>query len=131
MAYSIHKAKNAQEIKEREYGIADQMIKFTKFTSCLGIVAINNEGKLIGIHLSVVDENGDAFSPTVVPLVTSLVRSDPRKVVFVGHNYLWEENLPVAYNELKNALQPSDTTDGEDGTYQAVIENGEIIVNRI
>ena len=49
-------AKNKDAIAECEYATASRNLQFTRFTSCIGVVAKTQEGgNIIGIHLVMVD----------------------------------------------------------------------------
>ena len=71
MPYTITETTNPLKIEERECASGPE-IKFTKFTSCIGVIA-KKGGTLTAVHLSVVDQYGTVFSAEDVDTVFNLV----------------------------------------------------------
>lgn len=125
MPYTLTQAANVQAIAECEYGTA-QSIMFTKFTSCLGILAkVQGQDQVIGIHLVLVDSNSNTFGAGDVATVTGVLAGqnyDPATVIIIGKISFWEASAGPAYNALVTALQPTATYQFADGTYGAQID---------
>jgi hypothetical protein len=135
MTYTLDLAKDEMAIGEREYGIG-QEVKFTTFTSCIGILALTNESQIIAIHLALMDED-DWFSSTDIPTIQAVLNDHSNhgeyEIQLVGQISFWESPLngPLseAYTALVAALNPSKFVSHErDGTYGAKISGGEITV---
>jgi hypothetical protein len=107
MAYVIQRAENPLDIQERFYGLDPERIAFGGFTSCIGIVAIRQDNQLIGIHLVLVDPDGNVFGAddADVKTVVDLVQENPRQVVIVGEKDCWDNPsagpAKPAYEELR------------------------------
>lgn len=124
MPYTLQPAGNVMAIAECEYGTA-QSIMFTRFTSCIGILAkVQNQDRVIGIHLVLVDNNSNTFGAGDVPTVTGVLAGqnyDPATVMIIGRISYWQESANAAYTALTNALHPVETYQLGDGVYGADI----------
>jgi hypothetical protein len=92
------------EIKENEWAISNKL-KFSKFTSCIGVVGYNKKsnGVLFGIHL--VQATDDFFNDDDAKKVAELVANHCEKgnVKLFGCLVAWEQNS--AYDKLKELLK--------------------------
>lgn len=132
MPYSISVAKSASSIKEQEYASA-KVITFTKFTSCIGVIAMKG-GTLTAVHLVMVDPSGNKFDTTAAESVIGVLPKDPDAVTIFGCINLWQnpanqvlaafQKLTGAYGALKKYQQ---YTFGE-GTYGAKVDGDDIEV---
>ncbi|AUB37513.1 hypothetical protein COO91_03458 [Nostoc flagelliforme CCNUN1] len=120
MVFTFPKTENYREIKEREHGINPDVIGFTAFTSCLGIVAILPDNNLIGIHMAILNEQDEVFGadPQDIPNVLNLVK-DNRKVIIVGIEDCWGGELEETYTKLKEGLGNPPVILTEDGVFHA------------
>lgn len=125
MPYALILAGNPMAIAECEYGAAGA-IKFTPFTSCIGVLAkVQGQNQVIGVHLVMVDAADNTFTAADVPLVTQALTAlnyDPTTVLIIGQIAYWENSAAAAYNALVVALNPADTYQLADGTYGATID---------
>lgn len=129
MAYKFSKAGNPMAIAEQEYGI-DKEIKFTKFTSCIGVIAKRND-TLYAVHLVMVGKEDDPFNETAAVDVVGLFPKLPEKVTIVGCIDDWKNNVGKAYLKLISAiksLEKYETLGKNDGTYGAKIVGDKIVV---
>lgn len=71
--YSITETPHLTAIAECQYAVGDKL-KFTKFTSCLGLFCkIKGSTKLVGIHLVLFDENDVPFTEADVAKVKTIL----------------------------------------------------------
>ncbi|QNH21795.1 hypothetical protein HEP73_02723 [Xanthomonas sp. GW] len=118
MPYQFEQASSPQQIAERQFASVSleagpttgTLLQFTPFTSCIG-VAVNNNGILIGVHLSLFGADGTPFSAESVDEVMRLTGKDQQPgapcIVF-GQTAYWENSLPAAYQLLLQQLQPNE-----------------------
>ena len=129
MPYVLNPAANAMAIGECEWGTAGT-IQFTKFTSCVGVLAkVVGANNVIGIHLVMVDGNGNTFSAADVALVTNVLTAqnyDNTTCMIIGQIAYWTESNNAAYTALFNALNNPATYQFGDGVYGATIAGGAI-----
>ncbi len=128
MPFALAQAPNVLAIAEDKYGTGRE-IKFTKFTSCLGVIAMLDGTQGIGIHLVMVNDSDEPFKADDVKVVKQLLTDqtyDPKQVVLIGAISAWKKSSPDAYAALIAALKPSDTFPLADGIYGAKFEDGEI-----
>lgn len=130
MPYSLSPARNAMAIAECEFSAA-QTIQFTPFSSCIGVLArVQNQLHVVGIHLVLVDAQGNHFSANDVQTVVQTLTAanyDLNNVLIIGQIAYWEKSAPAAYQALVQALAPRDTYPLSDGIYGATVDqNGDI-----
>ncbi|MEH6418240.1 hypothetical protein, partial [Pseudomonas sp. CGJS7] len=134
MPYTIVQTNNPLAIAECQWASANAVpvqqgqiqptVKFTTFTSCIGIIGASANGaQAIGIHLVMVDGNDNAFTVADVPTVTALMAGFGQNVCIVGQVALWEDNVPAAYTALAQALGNPPTFDRGDGRYAGGFNN--------
>lgn len=139
MPYPLNPANQPLAIEEYEYGsnaavpmLNGQVVptvKFTTFTSCIGIIAASDNGaEAIGIHLVMLDPDGVPFSAADVPAVVALLAGFPQNVCITGQIGMWEDNIPGAYAALAQALGNPPTFDRGDGRYAAGFNNVGVLV---
>ena len=125
MPYTLKEAPNAKSIAEREFYSASVPgpLQFTKFTSCIGVVGIS-AGKLIGIHLSILDEQGKPMPKTAAMKVVGLL-DYPSACVIFGLLDLWanpENHVDQVYKYLVEALPHAQRLQLKDGIYSAHVD---------
>lgn len=129
MPYVLAQAANNMAIAECEWGNAGT-IQFTRFTSCVGVLAkVAGADNVIGIHLVMVDANGNTFGAADVPLVTQVLTAqgyDNTTCMIIGQIAYWTQSNNAAYTALVNALNNPDTFQLDDGVYGATITEGAI-----
>jgi hypothetical protein len=129
MPYVLAQAANNMAIAECEWGNAGT-IQFTRFTSCLGVLAkVAGANNVIGIHLVMVDGNGNTFSAADVPTVTAVLAAqgyDNTTCMIIGQIAYWTRSNGAAYTALLNALNNPQTYQFGDGVYGATIAAGAI-----
>ncbi|MFK3648465.1 hypothetical protein ACI2IY_08480 [Lysobacter enzymogenes] len=142
MPYAIEFSNTPLAIPERCWGSADNVppqgddtqstIQFTPFTSCIGVCARNDAGsRIIGIHLSVADDQGNVFAVNDVPTVAQILASwgyNPASVFVIGQIAVWQESVPQAYQALLATLGNPPVYSYGDGQYGAGLDtNGALV----
>jgi hypothetical protein len=95
-------------IAERSYEVAPT-IQFTKFTSCIGVLAkVQGQPQVIGIHLALYDDDpeGHLISVEDVPQVNTVLTNmhyDPTTVRIIGMTDVWNSSVPEVYAALVTA----------------------------
>jgi hypothetical protein len=144
MPYTIKETTNASKIEERECA-SDSEIKFSNFTSCIGVIARKGD-KLTGVHLSVYDDQGNIFGEDAqdVDRVLKLVLPKPPQkadaVTVFGCIDFWRnsesDKVRAAFGKLTGTLKDKVGKDVElyhqsnkkDGEYGAKIGGTGIII---
>lgn len=125
MAYNFAQAANRLAIAEQQYaGGAD--IRFTRFTSCIGLVARNNNN-LTAVHLVMFSSDDSQFDNNAAQAAVNLLGAY-QEVVVVGQTGMWNAQIP-AYQHLIGLLHNPHIVDRNDGVYGADIHNGTIRIN--
>lgn len=129
MPYTLTQAADNMAIAECQWGCAGTL-QFTKFTSCIGVLAkVAGADRVIGIHLVMVDANGNTFSAGDVDLVTTVLTDqgyDNTTCTIIGQITYWTQSNNAAYTALFNALNNPATYQLADGVYGATISGGAI-----
>ncbi|QWP77730.1 hypothetical protein J5226_04765 [Lysobacter sp. K5869] len=142
MPYTIEFCNTPLTIPERRWGQADNVppldgdtqstVQFTAFSSCIGICARNENGaRVIGIHLSVTDDQGNVFAVNDVPTVSEILQTwgyDPLTVFVIGQAQVWQESVPQAYAALLASLGQPQVYSYGDGTYGAGLNPANVLV---
>ena len=112
-------------------GDTQPTVQFTAFTSCIGICARDNTGaQVIGIHLSVRDQDGALFAAGDVATVTAILQNwnyDIDTVIVLGQISVWQASVPVAYQALLDALGDPPTYPFADGQYGAGLNQDNVL----
>lgn len=120
MPYTLTETDDPNAIAECQYGQASAVM-FTKFTSCIGILAkVTGAQEVIGIHLVMVDAEGNTFGEADVPQVINVLSGrnyDPADVLIIGQISAWERSAAAAYQKLIETLPPRDKFPLGDGVY--------------
>jgi hypothetical protein len=132
MAFVFTPAASNQDIKENEYGTGKD-IKFSNFSSCIGIVALTApHDSCIGLHVVMINAADEYFSAADVPSVVNVFQTlnyDAHSVQIVGFIETWEDVIGPAYQALVQALNPvSQQGNEKEGGYDAKVENGALVV---
>lgn len=111
-------ANNTMSIAEQEYGTSGE-IRFTTFTSCIGLIAKN--GPIVtGIHLVLFDRSGNPFN-AVDEVVMRL--GGYQRVVVIGHtDDIWSQ-IP-SYHDLIGRLHTPVIIQTDDGIYGGKVQGG-------
>lgn len=75
---------------------------------------------MIGIHLVMVDAEGNTFGEADVPQVINVLSGrnyDPADVLIIGQISAWERSAAAAYQKLIETLPPRDKFPLGDGVY--------------
>ncbi|MEI2457339.1 hypothetical protein ABU614_05865 [Lysobacter firmicutimachus] len=101
-------------------------VRFTPFTSCIGILASSGEGEdtqIVGIHLSLMDTNDNWFDNGAVAQVMAVLQNYPDNRWIVGQTTIWEDTPTVsaAYQNLVNQIGEADYLSGDDGIYSGAL----------
>ncbi|TXH77739.1 MAG: hypothetical protein E6Q88_00500 [Lysobacteraceae bacterium] len=124
MPYTLRHTDTPMRIAEREWAMADR-ISFTKFTSCVGVLALSDDNQIIAIHLSLQDEEGNPFTAADVNQVMLVLRDHnyaPDSVRVIGQISVWTVSAADAWNALAIALDPMSPFPLGDGTYGAMVD---------
>ena len=136
MPYELIKGTDPRNIREQEYA-SSPTIKFTAFTSCIGVIA-KKGGTLTGVHLVMVDRNDKYFGADArdVPSVISKLPASADKITIFGWLEDWRnspnQTVKNAFAQLTGTLKANNVglyhqSMREDGTYGAEIgKAGEI-----
>ena len=132
MPYIIKETSSPLKIEERECASGPK-IKFTTFTSCIGVIAKKGE-KLTAVHLSIYAEDGSIFEANDVPKVIDCLPDKPDTITLFGCLNVWQNPangmVQAAFEKLASQLMPLakyQQYPREDGTYGAEIDDaGEI-----
>lgn len=103
MAYTLKKADSPVAIKEREYAVGN-LIKFSKFTSCIGIIALVQPQGMIGIHLVLQDDGDAPISEAVVHAVKSELETWKylrTSMIILGQISVWKKSAPKILDDLR------------------------------
>lgn len=142
MPYTIEFCNTPLTIPERRWGQADNVppvdgdtqstVQFTAFSSCIGICARNENGaRVIGLHLSVTDDQGNVFAVNDVPQVSEILQTwgyDPNTAFVIGQTEVWQESIPQAYQALLTSLGSPQAYSYGDGTYGAGLNPANVLV---
>ena len=136
MVYALNEG-DPLKIAEQEYASGSKL-KFTAFTSCIGVIAKKGE-MLTGIHLVAIGDGG-VFMPTDVNRVHKLLPTPADRITVFGFINDWRngrngEELKIATLKLTGELKLNVAHGGVehyyelqegDATYSAEIVGGEI-----
>jgi hypothetical protein len=123
MPYSFKCTQNATAIEEQKYAIG-QEVRFTKFTSCLGVIA-QQGSSLIGVHLVIVSDEGEVFNDTVTDVLADLLKSYEVKTV-IGKTDFWQGSISDAYSYLLRRLGNPPRVSVDDGVYGGKLNEGKL-----
>jgi hypothetical protein len=115
MAYTFSKAANPMAIAEQEYSIEHQEIRFTKFTSCIGLIP-RRGNQVGGVHLVIMSKDDSPFDTDAADRAVRLIEPYDR-VVVIGETDFWEDNVGPAYRHLLSLLQHNTVISVGDGVY--------------
>jgi hypothetical protein len=120
--YKLSAAADPMAIKEQEYG-SGKSIRFTTFTSCIGIIGKKGDGTLVGIHLVRFSLEGEPFDKEDVPTVKAAL-GGASDITIIGQTDFWEEDLLGAFGgSVKGGT--------DDGSFGATLDGtGKIVVKK-
>lgn len=129
--YPVSKAADPKAVEECQYGIG-QEVKFTKFTSCLGVFCkINGKSNVIGVHLVLVDGNDVQFKLEDVPKIEKLLEENDAELDtgwVVGCLDKWPGDIKNAFYKMFEDCDGARILDKGDGFYSAKIKNNVVEV---
>lgn len=142
MPYTIEFSNTPLAIPERTWAQAENVppvdgdtqptVQFTAFSSCIGICARNETGsRVIGIHLSVADDQGNVFAVNNVPQVSEILQSwgyAPGSVFVIGQVAVWEQSAQQAYQALLATLGQPQVYSYGDGQYGGGLNLATVLV---
>lgn len=128
MPYTFTQTTDAMGIKEQEYATAKE-VKFTKFTSCVGI--ISRKGTMLtGVHLVMVAKDSSSFDEAAALKIAPLLGSSPDEIYIFGGTESWKAakgGVGQGFAKLLSALSGAKVYNWGDGTFGAKIgEDGKI-----
>ncbi|EEA96836.1 hypothetical protein [Pseudovibrio sp. JE062] len=131
MPYQLTPAADPMAIAERQYGTKKTEVRFTAFTSCIGIVSRTGD-EVTGVHLSIKNENGELFDAAAIPQVMAALGANYTEVFIIGSIDIWQNpdnGVADAYAELERQVrdgvneQDFNTYPLGNGTYGGEIED--------
>lgn len=129
--YSLTETTNLTAIAECQYAIGDKL-KFTKFTSCLGLFCkIKDSTKLIGIHLVLFDENDVPFTLADVATVRTVLENWDAELEtgwVVGCLDFWSSEIKSAFLEIFGDIDRERILNSDSGFYSAEVANQAVVV---
>ena len=129
--YPVTKAANQKAVAECEYGVGAE-VKFTKFTSCLGVFCkIKNTSKVIGVHLVLVDGKGVEFKAKDVPSIKKILEDNGAELDtgwVVGCLDKWSGNIKTEFYKMFEDDTGSRIMDKGDGVYSALVKDSAVKV---
>lgn len=102
MCYTLKKATNNFAIAEQEYICEQNRIGFTKFDSCIGVVALTHNNTLSAVHLVFWDKNDQSVDDQSEMIVNQLkgILKNSKKVFVIGCIDIWRGNSKFFYPQL-------------------------------
>lgn len=123
MPYTLSLARSADSIEERKYANGARL-KFTTFNSCIGVVGVSS-GELVGVHLSLVDDTGNAFDNTAADAVALVMTGCTRIVIFGQVDFWGDCDITPAFDYLRGLLNhPREDDYAGEGRFQATLSGG-------
>lgn len=114
MPYTLQPAQNVMKIEEQQFG-SGQEIRFTKFTSCIGVIA--REGnKVTGVHLVIISKDDTPFNNDAAQLTINTL-GKYTQVVVIGQIDFWKGSVGEAYDALIKGLKKPIIISTDDGIY--------------
>lgn len=109
-----------------EGGDVVDTVRFTQFTSCIGILASSGEGEdtqVVGIHLSLMDANDNWFDIGAAQQVMAVLANYPDNRWIVGQTTIWEDTdtVSAAYQYLVDQIGEANYLSADDGYYSGAI----------
>ena len=123
MSYNFTQAGNVMNIEEQQYGSAGE-IRFSKFTSCIGLIA-RNGNNVTGVHLVMVSSDDTYFDNAAADAAIRLL-GNYQQVVVIGYTATWAANLLDPYQHLIAGLRKPVIIENEkdNGKYGGRVKNG-------
>lgn len=116
MPYNFNNAENAMIINEMECGTGE-IIQFTPFTSCLGVVG-RYGSTVTGIHLVAVDAQGTLFNDEMATAVKDKLTGCD-EWIFMGFVDSWLSDYPTQMAIIQSLPNQKNSVNGDDGVYGA------------
>lgn len=129
MAYTITFQKDPLKIGEREKGESNNEVRFTKFTSCIGILSLSNN-LLQGIHLVLTNDSNQILTVEDANQILTHVPNNCTQIKLIGQISVWETSAPGPLETIQQGLKGK-TNDYDEyplanGTYGGKIDGNEI-----
>lgn len=101
--YPVTQTTDLLAIPECKYAVGAQL-KFTKFTSCLGLFCkVNGKDEVIGIHLVLIDGSGHAFTAEDISSIRNILTNHNAQLEtgwVVGCLDFWQEDILNEFSQL-------------------------------
>lgn len=101
--YPVTQTNDLLAIAECKYAVGAKL-KFTKFTSCLGLFCkVSGKDEVIGIHLVLIDGNDHAFTAKDIPSIKDILTENNAQLDtgwVVGCLDFWEEGIVNEFCKL-------------------------------
>lgn len=119
MPYVFEQAANDQAVAEYEYANVAEL-KFTAFTSCIGIGYKSGQNSVFGLHLVIKDEEGNTFTVQDIATIEAVLQQysiQPETGIVLGSITAWKASIPDAYQQLIEQLGITNQYQLRDGVY--------------
>lgn len=130
--YPVTQTSDLMAIAECKYAIGAKL-KFTKFTSCLGLFCkITGKKEVIGIHLVLVDGNHHTFAETDIPAIQKILTDHNAQLDtgwVVGCLDNWPGPIKNKFYELFEDAGGERILGSGAGWYSAEANDAAVIVN--
>lgn len=130
--YPLQPAKDPLAIEECQYAIGTE-VKFTKFTSCMGLFCkIENSNNVIGIHLVIIDGKHQKFTEADIPAVQKILTDNHAQLDtgwVVGCLDNWPADIKNGFLQIfEDDMAQRELAAGK-GWYSAKVESGAVKVS--
>jgi hypothetical protein len=137
MAYEVTSTTNSTQVAEREYASGVEVLMFTGFDSCIGVVT-RTGNSLTGIHLALMDANCELFNATAAVKVLQLLsKTQYDEASIIGSIGDWQQcesaEVRAGFEKLESGLKQLgkfETHNFNPGTYGAKVKDEKIVFTR-
>ena len=106
MPYTIIRTHQNRHVAEAEYAVATS-VAFTPITSCLVIAGREGNGRIVGVHLVIIDGQGNVFDNAAAQVAGGLLAAC-RQHLMIGSIGSWRHpanGVGAAFNALAGQYQ--------------------------
>lgn len=130
--YPVTQTTDLLAIAECKYAIGAKL-KFTKFTSCLGLFCkVSGKDEVIGIHLVLVDGNDHKFTIADVPAIRQILTDNNAQLDtgwVVGCLDNWPGDIKNSFYQLFEDAEGERIMNSGAGWYSATVAGNNVVVN--
>lgn len=129
--YPVTQTSDLTAIAECKYAVGTKL-KFTKFTSCLGLFCkVENKEEVIGVHLVLIDGNDHRFSTADIPAIKKILTDNNAQLDtgwVVGCLDNWPGPIKNSFYELFADAGGERILDKNAGFYSAEVDGNDVKV---